>query len=106
MPGWSTPGESASDYLQDTLGDVLAEILLDCAKHRPDNPVAFVALAFDRKAKGSKEEDGFRQGLRDSAKLETAGIYIKHRPPRTHCNKEEDCFRRGLRDHIPQAVWV
>jgi hypothetical protein len=58
MTVWSTPGESASDYLQDTLGDVLAEILLDCANHRPDNAVAFVASAFERKAKSSHDEDG------------------------------------------------
>jgi hypothetical protein len=57
MSVWSTPGESASDYLQDTVGDVLAEILLECAKYRPDNPIAFVAAAFNRKAKGNKEED-------------------------------------------------
>ena len=62
MPVWSTPGESASDYLQDTLGDVLAEILLDCANYRPDNPVAFVAQALERKAKGSSEEGGSEKG--------------------------------------------
>ena len=47
---WETPGvnDSASDYLHDTLGDVLAEILLECANNRPDDPISFVASAFER----------------------------------------------------------
>ena len=40
--------ESASEYLHDTLGDVLAEVLLDCANNRPDDPIAFLAAAFVR----------------------------------------------------------
>ena len=48
MAGWETPGVTASNYLQDTLGDVLAEILLECARNRPDNPLAFLAAAFER----------------------------------------------------------
>ena len=49
---WETAGmlesESASEYLHDTLGDVLAEVLLDCANNRPDDPIAFLAAAFVR----------------------------------------------------------
>ena len=46
---WETPGvnDSASDYLHDTLGDVLAEILLECANNRPEDPISFVASAFE-----------------------------------------------------------
>ena len=39
---------SASDYLHDTIGDVLAEVLLECANNRPDDPIAFVAAALVR----------------------------------------------------------
>ena len=40
--------DSANDYLQDTLGHVLGDVLADCALIRPDDPVAFVADAFER----------------------------------------------------------
>ena len=82
MTIWSTPGDSASDYLQDTLGDVLAEILLDCANNRPHNPVAFVALAFERKAKGSSEEGGSEKNsdIPSTPKLtsSTSNLRFKH----------------------------
>ena len=48
MVNWETPGETAADYLEENLGDVLAEILLDCAKARPENPLAFVSAALGR----------------------------------------------------------
>ena len=39
---------SASEYLKNALGDVLGDVLSDCALLRPDDPVAFVADAFER----------------------------------------------------------
>ena len=38
--------DAAGEYLENALGDVLGEVLADCAQSRPDDPVAFVADAF------------------------------------------------------------
>ena len=40
--------ESECQYLKDTLGDILGDVLSDCALLRPDDPVTFVADAFER----------------------------------------------------------
>ena len=39
---------SASEYLKNALGDVLGDVLSDCVLLRPDDPVEFVADAFER----------------------------------------------------------
>ena len=49
MSEWeSASTQSAGEYLEDNLGEVLKEILLECANLRPRDPVAFVASAFGR----------------------------------------------------------
>ena len=40
--------KNTSEYLKNALGDVLGDVLSDCALLRPDDPVAFVADAFER----------------------------------------------------------
>ena len=39
---------SASEYLKNAVGDVLGDVLSDCVLLRPDDPVEFVADAFER----------------------------------------------------------
>ena len=38
----------ASKYLEDVLGDTLTEVLTECAMYRPDDPISFLADAFER----------------------------------------------------------
>ena len=46
--GENDKNTSASEYLKNALGDILGDVLSDCALLRPDDPVAFVADAFER----------------------------------------------------------
>ena len=39
---------TAADYLEKSLGDVLGEVLAECALKRPDDPITFVAYEFER----------------------------------------------------------
>ena len=39
---------SASEYLKNAVGDVLGDVLSDCALLRPDDPVEFVVDVFER----------------------------------------------------------
>ena len=39
---------SVSEYLKNSLGDVLGDVLSDCALLRPEDPVEFVADAFEK----------------------------------------------------------
>ena len=40
--------DTAAEYLEKSLGDVLGEVLAECALKRPDDPVTFVAYEFQR----------------------------------------------------------
>ena len=40
--------EMASTYFKDTIGQVLADVLIDCVRERPDDPVEFVATALEK----------------------------------------------------------
>ena len=44
---WQING-TTSEYLHSTLGQVLAEILQECANTRPEDPIAFVGAAFEK----------------------------------------------------------
>ena len=39
---------TAAEYLENSLGDVLGEVLAKCALKRPDDPITFVAYEFER----------------------------------------------------------
>ncbi len=51
-----TDGKSGSQYLQEVLGDVLAEALSAVAKVRPKDPVQFVAEFLHERSVKEKEE--------------------------------------------------
>ena len=38
----------ASTYFKDTTGQVLADVLIDCVRERPEDPVEFVANALEK----------------------------------------------------------
>ena len=40
--------EAANEYLKHVLGDVLGVVLTDCVLKRPDDPVIFIADAFEK----------------------------------------------------------
>ena len=40
--------EMASTYFKDTIGQVLADVLIDCVRERPEDPVEFVANALEK----------------------------------------------------------
>ena len=40
--------EAANEYLKHVLGDVLGVVLTDCVLKRPDDPVMFLADAFEK----------------------------------------------------------
>ena len=40
--------DTAAEYLEKSLGDVLGEVLAECALKRPDDPITFVAYEFQR----------------------------------------------------------
>ena len=40
--------DAAGEYLENALGDVLGSVLAECAINRPDDPVTFVANAFEK----------------------------------------------------------
>ena len=42
----------ASTYFKDTIGQVLADVLIDCVRERPDDPVEFVANALEKYESG------------------------------------------------------
>ena len=44
----STESEKANEYLKHALGSVLGLVLIDCSLKRPNDPVGFVADAFDK----------------------------------------------------------
>jgi hypothetical protein len=40
--------DTAAEYLETSLGDVLGEVLAECALKRPDDAITFVANEFER----------------------------------------------------------
>ena len=44
----SRESEKANEYLKLALGDVLGLVLIDCSLKRPNDPVGFVADAFEK----------------------------------------------------------
>ena len=44
----SRESEKANEYLKHALGGVLGLVLIDCSLKRPNDPVGFVADAFDK----------------------------------------------------------
>ena len=40
--------DTASEYLHNTLGKAIAEVLQKCADNRPEDPIAFLADAFEK----------------------------------------------------------
>ena len=44
----SSSEQKASEYLKETLGDALTNILTECAEKRPDDPIAFIADGLER----------------------------------------------------------
>ena len=47
-PTESEKKDAARKYLENALGDILGEVLTECALKRPDDPVIFTADAFER----------------------------------------------------------
>merc|ERR1719322_2323376 len=64
----------ASDYLQTTLGSTLTEVLVDCANTRPDDPVAFLADALEKKASAKTKGGSAKNDDRQARNKDSTGM--------------------------------